>query len=102
MLYRMAYETGCKGVTYYRDGSRDAVLTRVEDEKKAKQEAEEQKQGPMFEPITSIKQGIKERPTVVQGYTRQVKAPEGKINITINSDEQGPLEVFVTLGKGRE
>jgi ribonucleoside-diphosphate reductase alpha chain len=98
-LYRMAYETGCKGVTYYRDGSRDAVLTRVEDEKKTKQESEEQKQGPMIEPVTSIKQGIKARPTVVQGYTRQVKAPEGKINITINSDEQGPLEVFVTLGK---
>ncbi len=36
---------------------------------------------------------------MVQGYTRQVKAPEGKINITINSDEQGPLEVFVNLGK---
>ncbi|HTK11522.1 MAG TPA: LAGLIDADG family homing endonuclease [Ktedonobacteraceae bacterium] len=98
-LYRMAYETGCKGVTYYRDGSRDAVLTRVEDEKKTKQEAEEQKQAPMIEPVTSIQQGIKPRPTVVQGYTRQVKAPEGKINITINSDDQGPLEVFVTLGK---
>src|SRR6266571_3288002 len=32
-LYRLAYEMGCKGITYYRDGSRDAVLTRVEDEK---------------------------------------------------------------------
>ncbi|GLV56704.1 ribonucleoside-diphosphate reductase, adenosylcobalamin-dependent [Dictyobacter sp. S3.2.2.5] len=99
-LYRLAYEMGCKGVTYYRDGSRDAVLTRVEDEK-AKQPAAapETAPAPMFEPVTSIHQGIKQRPAVVQGYTRQVTAPEGKINITINSDEQGPFEVFVNVGK---
>ncbi|GHO65028.1 ribonucleoside-diphosphate reductase, adenosylcobalamin-dependent [Ktedonobacter sp. SOSP1-52] len=100
-LYRLAYEMGCKGVTYYRDGSRDAVLTRIEDEKKQKQATGDanETQGLMMEPVTSIRQGIKERPAVVHGYTRQVRAPEGKINITINSDEQGPLEVFVTLGK---
>ncbi len=94
-LYRLAYEMGCKGITYYRDGSRDAVLTRVEDEKKQEQE----KQAPMIEPVTSIQHGIKPRPAVVQGYTRQVSAPEGKINITINSDDHGPLEVFVNVGK---
>ncbi|HEV7235576.1 MAG TPA: LAGLIDADG family homing endonuclease, partial [Ktedonobacteraceae bacterium] len=91
-LYRLAYEMGCKGITYYRDGSRDAVLTRVEDEKK-------QQQAAVLEPVTSIQDGIKPRPTVVQGYTRQVSAPEGKINVTINSDEHGPLEVFVNVGK---
>ncbi|MHB8596561.1 MAG: TSCPD domain-containing protein [Ktedonobacteraceae bacterium] len=93
-LYRLAYEMGCKGITYYRDGSRDAVLTRVEDEKKAKAQ-----QVPVMEPVTSIQQGIKPRPAVVHGYTRQVSAPEGKINVTINSDEHGPLEVFITVGK---
>lgn len=97
-LYRLAYEMGCKGVTYYRDGSRDAVLTRVADEEKAKKAAAVP-QTPMFEPVTSIHQGIKQRPAVVQGYTRQVNAPEGKINITINSDDQGPFEVFVNVGK---
>ncbi|QBD83767.1 hypothetical protein EPA93_43545 [Ktedonosporobacter rubrisoli] len=100
-LYRLAYEMGCKGITYYRDGSRDAVLTRVEDEKKASEKTAEAQaaQVPMLEPVTSIQHGIKERPPVVQGYTRQVRAPEGKINITVNSDEQGPFEVFVNLGK---
>lgn len=96
-LYRLAYEMGCKGITYYRDGSRDAVLTRMEDEKKAEKKAEEQ--AIMLEPVASIQQGIKPRPPVVQGYTRQVNAPEGKINVTINSDEHGPLEVFVNVGK---
>src|SRR5260370_19201071 len=88
---------GCKGVTYSRDGSRDAVLTRVSDEKKAAEE--QQAPATSTEPVTSIQQGIKPRPTVVHGYTRQVSAPEGKINVTINSDEQGPLEVFVNVGK---
>ena len=94
-LYRLAYESGCKGVTYYRDGSRDAVLTRVADEKKA----EEQAPGVMMEAVTSIQDGVKPRPSVVHGYTRQMNAPEGKINVTINSDEHGPLEVFVNVGK---
>jgi ribonucleoside-diphosphate reductase alpha chain len=93
-LYHLAYEMGCKGVTYYRDGSRDAVLTRVEDEKKAAAA-----QIPAIEMVTSIQQGIKQRPAVVQGYTRQVNAPEGKVNVTINSDEYGPFEVFVNVGK---
>ncbi|MBV9614843.1 MAG: hypothetical protein JO031_05210, partial [Ktedonobacteraceae bacterium] len=96
-LYRLAYESGCKGITYYRDGSRDAVLTRVEDEKKAAEKAEAKT--PAVEPITSIQQGLKPRPAVVHGYTRNVKAPEGTINITINSDEHGPIEVFVNVGK---
>ncbi len=95
-LYRLAYEMGCKGVTYYRDGSRDAVLTRVADEKKAEQP---ETQTAKVEPVTSIQDGVKPRPAVVHGYTRQVNAPEGKINVTINSDEHGPLEVFVNVGK---
>jgi ribonucleoside-diphosphate reductase alpha chain len=85
-LYHLAYETGCKGITYYRDGSRDAVLTRIENEKKTTDEL-------------SVQKAIKQRPAVVQGYTRQVLSPEGKINVTINSDNLGPCEVFVNVGK---
>ncbi len=36
---------------------------------------------------------------MVHGYTRQVRAPEGKVNITLNSDEDGLLEIFVNVGK---
>jgi ribonucleoside-diphosphate reductase alpha chain len=43
--------------------------------------------------------GIKPRPTVVYGYTRRVRSPEGNVNVTINSDEAGPLEVFLNIGK---
>ena len=53
----------------------------------------------MVEPVTSVQQGIKLLPAVVNGYTRHLNSPEGKVNITINSDEQGPLEVFINVGK---
>ena len=94
-LYRLAYELGCKGITYMRDGSRVGVLSHIE-EKKTEQPTQ---QGTAMGMVTSIQQGIKPRPAVVQGYTRQIAAPEGKINVTINSDEHGPLEVFVNVGK---
>jgi len=97
-LYRLAYEMGCKGITYYRDGSRDAVLTRVEDEKKAAEKAQ-QAVASVPPAVVSIHDGVKQRPALVEGYTRQVRAPEGKINVTINSDNDGPLEVFVNVGK---
>ncbi|HEY7126011.1 MAG TPA: LAGLIDADG family homing endonuclease [Ktedonobacterales bacterium] len=43
--------------------------------------------------------GVKPRPPVVYGYTRQIRAPEGKVNITLNSDQSGLLEVFVNVGR---
>jgi ribonucleoside-diphosphate reductase alpha chain len=95
-LYRLAYELGCKGITYMRDGSRVGVLSHIEEKKPEQQQVQ---QPAVMTPVTSIQQGVKPRPAVVQGYTRQVNAPEGKINVTINSDEHGPLEVFVTVGK---
>ncbi len=94
-LYRLAYELGCKGITYMRDGSRVGVLSHIEEKKSEQQE----QQPAVMTPVTSIQQGVKPRPSVVHGYTRQVNAPEGKINVTINSDDHGPLEVFVNVGK---
>ncbi len=91
-LYRMAYELGCKGITYMRDGSRVGVLSHIE-EKKPEQQA------PAMEMVTSIQHGIKPIPAILQGYTRHMNAPEGKVNITINSDEQGPFEVFINVGR---
>lgn len=103
-LYLDAYDLGCKGVTYYRQGSRDAVLEAVVETKaEPANQPEDVKQAPETAPalpaLPVMDASIKPRPTVVQGYTRQVRAPEGKVNITLNSDETGLLEIFINLGK---
>ena len=79
-----------------RDGSRVGVLTHIEEKKPEQQHQEQQA---FTEPVMSIQQGIKPVPEVTHGYTRHVSAPEGKVNITINSDENGPFEVFINVGK---
>lgn len=82
-LYRMAYELGCKGITYFRDGSRTGVLSKI-DEK------------PKEEP----KQLILDRPLKVEGATYRIPTPLGVAFITVNHDAMGnPFEVFITIGK---
>jgi len=89
-LYTKAYALGCKGVTYFRDGCRAGVLSHIE-EKPAAPEA------PPPMPMTADRS--KSRPELLRGYTRQVLAPEGKVNLTLNSDDSGLYEVFVSVGR---
>lgn len=93
--YRSAYELGCKGITVYRDGSRQVqVLTRGT---KAKEEA-------AAEPAPTVQIGDKRaprpRPAVTTGATERVALGCGrKVYITINEDEYGLCEVFLQMGK---
>ncbi len=184
-LYMQAYDLGCKGVTCYRDGSRDAVLTSVTERPKetapapapaSAQTADDGAAGPATlpdlatveamlpvvetdiaaplatpvpavapatsasapartpvapvasaTPVTTAAQAssaamergvatsggiaapgmptwvldgrLKRRPNEMPGFTQNVTAPEGKVNITINSDADGPLELFINVGR---
>lgn len=91
-LYMEAYKLGCKGVTYYRDGSRDvSVLESLDDKKdEKKQEAPAGLQAPQ----------PRQRPDVVTGSTYKIKTGYGTMYVTVNDDEHGnAFEVFATLGK---
>ncbi|MBV8087813.1 MAG: hypothetical protein JO247_23640, partial [Chloroflexi bacterium] len=94
--YKLAYEGGCMGITVFRDGCKGAQVLNVG--VGAAAEALPASDGTYTAPSV-VDAKIKPRPAVVHGYTRAVKAPEGTVNITVNSDDKGPLEVFVNVGR---
>ncbi len=87
-LYMAAYDMGLKGVTYFRDGSREGVLERLEEKK-----AESLPQVPPQLPPQP-------RPMMLNGRTYKTMTPMGEAFITINRDAGGsPMEVFATIGR---
>lgn len=96
-VYLMAYKLGCKGVTVYRDGSREVqVLTKGSEKQKAKEAA-----APAAV-ASAVPQSItpKQRNEVAFGVTRKIKTGCGNLYVTINEDEEGrPFEIFTQIGK---
>jgi ribonucleoside-diphosphate reductase alpha chain len=86
--YTLAYRLGCKGVTVYRDGSRDdQVLQKKSEEKKD-----------VAVPVGQI--SPRPRGEVTWGTTRKMTTGCGSLYVTINEDREGLFEVFATMGKG--
>ncbi len=91
-VYLFAYDLGCKGVTVYRDGSREEqVLSTGSTGKAPAKEAE---------PKVQTKIVPRKRPEAIIGETRTMKTGCGTIYITVNEDEHGQLfELFTHMGK---
>jgi ribonucleoside-diphosphate reductase alpha chain len=88
-VYQLAYELGCKGVTIYRDGSRDSqVLSTGKTTDGALQPADDEKR--------VVK---RERPRVLKGWTYQMQTGCGPLYVTVNQDSTGLFELFTTMGK---
>ncbi len=92
-VYSMAYELECKGVTVYRDGSRDNQVLQISSSPQEKEESEEK---------TVMYKAIAPRPRheVTWGATRKMNTGCGSLYVTINEDEKGIFEVFAAMGKG--
>ena len=92
--YLQSWESGCKGITVYRAGSREKeVLTAGTAEKSevAVLDAEVEDDHTLVP---------RQRPSQVRGITERVRTSHGNMYITINFDENGkPFEVFTALGK---
>lgn len=92
-VYMMAYGLGCKGVTVYRDGSRDEQV--LSTGQTGRKEAEATALEAPAQKITPRK-----RPNVIKGTTRLMKTGCGNLYVTINEDENGNLfELFTQMGK---
>ena len=82
--YVLAYELGCKGVTIYRDGSRQNQV--LSTSKSAQAE-------------TGWVGTVRRRPMSLQGRTYRMETGCGPLYVTINEDEEGLFELFTTMGK---
>ncbi len=122
-IYELAYSLNCKGVTVYRDGSRElqvlstgATAQQVVDQKSgggdgvpdlkatiAELEAELTRTKQMLHEVESEnlqRRAKRSRPELLRGTTRRVETPMGNMYVTITEDDKGqPFEVFMSLGK---
>ena len=81
--FMLAYSSGCKGVTIYRDNSRpNQVLSSVTADTKDSNRVNPEK-----------------RPSVLSGITEKISTGYGNLYITINVKNGRPFEVFAHIGK---
>ena len=92
-IYMTAYKANLKGITVYREGSREGILI-TEDQKEDKTS-----QSTTATSDTSDDKRPRIRPNETAGITRRMRTGEGTLYITINHDENGLCEVFTTIGK---
>ncbi|MCJ7772229.1 MAG: ribonucleotide-diphosphate reductase subunit alpha, partial [Desulfobacterales bacterium] len=83
-VYNLAYELECKGVTIYRDGSKEnQVLSFAEDKKH----------------VETFLKVAKKRPETLEGFTTRMKTGMGNLYVTVTEYNSQPFEVFATIGK---
>jgi ribonucleoside-diphosphate reductase alpha chain len=83
-VYTLAQELGCKGVTIYRDGSKENQVLVFDDKEK--------------ETISST-EDVKIRPETLEGFTTKMVTGMGNLYVTVTEFNGEPFEVFATIGK---
>jgi ribonucleoside-diphosphate reductase alpha chain len=93
-VYLLAHRLGCKGVTVYRDKSREEQVLNIGEVNG--------KSGAEAAPPPRAEAGFvatRPRPDTLLGVTKEMKTSCGKLYVTMNRDEKGFFEVFNQMGK---
>jgi len=85
-IYDQAFKLKCKGVTIYRDGSKDNQVLSVSKNEETVEEDEFLLAG-------------RKRPQTLEGYTDRIKTGMGSLYITVSEFQGRPFELFATVGK---
>ena len=105
-VFTLAYKTQCKGVTIYRDGSRDLQVLNIGKVKGKEENADrELSAGENIYCDSCAANNIpgkiepRPRPDITTGFTEKVGIGCGNLYITVNYDENGICEVFTNTGR---
>jgi len=101
VAYELAYRTGCKGITVYRNNSRafQPLSVPKKDEKAAPAERAVVHAEPALSQAGAVRPSARRRSEDLYGFTRCTATGDGKLYTTINYDEQGIREVFTVVGR---
>jgi ribonucleoside-diphosphate reductase alpha chain len=83
-VYDLAFQLGCKGVTIYRDGSKENQVLSF---------------GQKKEEADRLMGAVLDRPETLFGFTTKIKTGYGHLYVTVTEFEGRPFEVFATIGK---
>jgi len=96
-VYNLAYELGCKGITVYRDGSRDEqVLSTGTQSSTTNPDDDNEKKSYIPEANSIIP---RPRPAVTLGVTEKIKIGCGNLYVSVNADDKSICEVFTNTGR---
>jgi ribonucleoside-diphosphate reductase alpha chain len=83
-VYDLAYRLQCKGVTIYRDGSKEEQVLSYGQKKSVDE---------------GFMTAVKERPETLDGFTTKMLTGMGNLYVTVTEYDGRPFEVFATIGK---
>ena len=87
--YELAWKTGCKAVTVYRDGSKSLQVLETGKNNNDEESSDESDNSHILLP--------RNRPTVVNGLTERIRSGHGTMFVTVNFDQNGNPLGFVVF-----